>query len=274
MSDLRPSFEERDKYLKQLGTHYADGRLDEAEFERRSDAVLRAVTHRDAMLQFDGLPKPNIVPVQGYQPPPGPRYEPQPYVQLPAPVAQQSGSGRRAFLGLGGIGLGVVGLIGWANTSTYDTVDPFPSMADPDFMGEVPLQDVVGGTFNVIGLLEERGLDHVSAFTIKDGIISGSALELRSPGIVSSFEADLASGAWPQVVSVGEGEVANSLPLHELAEAIPQTYDRAWSEFVTDTEPQWGFELQWVNGAPVYRWSAGGSYAVFNAMLELIELKK
>ena len=63
MSELRPSFQERDRYLDLLSTAYADGRLDESEFEARSNAVLAAVTHRDAMAQFQGLPQPNIVPV-------------------------------------------------------------------------------------------------------------------------------------------------------------------------------------------------------------------
>ena len=88
MSELRPSFQERDRYLDLLSTAYADGRLDEAEFETRSNAVLAAVTHREAMAQFQGLPQPNIVPVQA--PPSAFRPVPQaPQAFRPQPIARR-----------------------------------------------------------------------------------------------------------------------------------------------------------------------------------------
>jgi len=65
MSDLRPSFEERDRYVDLLSTAYADGRLDEAEFETRTNAVLSAVSHREALAQFQGLPQPKVVGRRG-----------------------------------------------------------------------------------------------------------------------------------------------------------------------------------------------------------------
>ena len=58
MEELRPSFEERDRYLDALSSAYADGRLDDAEFDWRSRAVLSATTHREALSQFQGLPDP------------------------------------------------------------------------------------------------------------------------------------------------------------------------------------------------------------------------
>ena len=56
MSELRPSFGERDTYLNLLSAAYADGRIDDEEFDKRTQGVLSAVTHKDAIAQFEGLP--------------------------------------------------------------------------------------------------------------------------------------------------------------------------------------------------------------------------
>lgn len=71
---LRPSFAERDKYLDLLSAAYSDGRLDDEELDKRTRAVLGAVTHRDAIAQFEGLPAPKVLK---HEPPPA----------RPAPVA-------------------------------------------------------------------------------------------------------------------------------------------------------------------------------------------
>ena len=280
MSELRPSFEERDRYLRLLGVHYADGRLDDAEFERRSDAVLAAVTHRDAMIQFEGLPTPNIVPVNP-QPRPDPRYQPSPPRNVPAPVPPETGVDRRIILVAGGIGLGVVGLIAWANAvgpnpgndETWVEEPMGSMMAEPQFDG-----DLIGGAWTVVGAMQERGLDHFSAFQISGGVIRGSALALRAPGVVTAFEFVPGQVA-PEVLHVGEDEQAiNSVPLEQLGDAVQQTYDRAQSELLLGDLAHQSLDLtvSWRAGSPVYRWSMveGDGYAVFKSMLDLIELKR
>ena len=74
MYELRPSFAERDEYLDLLKVSYADGRIDDAEFEARSRGMLAAVTHRDALAQFEGLPTPHVLSL----PPPTPSRRPTP----------------------------------------------------------------------------------------------------------------------------------------------------------------------------------------------------
>lgn len=123
MSELRPSFEERDRYLDLLATSYADGRIDDAEFQRRSDGVLAAVTHRDAIAQFDGLPRPNVLPAPVYMPPlQSAPVTPPPAIFEPTPDA--SPVDRRAFLILGGLGVAAVmgfGLLSSARIAGSDS---------------------------------------------------------------------------------------------------------------------------------------------------------
>lgn len=54
---LRASDAERDEALRTLAAHYADGRLDQPEFDRRSDAALAAVTRDQLRSLFADLPR-------------------------------------------------------------------------------------------------------------------------------------------------------------------------------------------------------------------------
>ena len=49
--DLRVSDAERQQVADELGRHFGDGRLDQAEFDRRLDQAMHATTYRD----LDGL---------------------------------------------------------------------------------------------------------------------------------------------------------------------------------------------------------------------------
>jgi hypothetical protein len=53
---LRVSDAERSEVADKLSTHYADGRLDEAEFKERLDAAMGAKTQGDLSGLFDDLP--------------------------------------------------------------------------------------------------------------------------------------------------------------------------------------------------------------------------
>lgn len=59
---VRASDAERDNALRILGTHYADGRLDRAEFDQRVDAALAARTRDRLLALFTDLPGPKPVP--------------------------------------------------------------------------------------------------------------------------------------------------------------------------------------------------------------------
>lgn len=53
---MRASDAERDDALRSLAAHYADGRLDQPEFDRRTDAALAAVTRDELRTLFADLP--------------------------------------------------------------------------------------------------------------------------------------------------------------------------------------------------------------------------
>ncbi|HWG24378.1 DUF1707 domain-containing protein [Actinospica sp.] len=54
---VRASDAERDDALRTLAAHYADGRLDQPEFDRRADAALVAVTRDQLRGLFADLPR-------------------------------------------------------------------------------------------------------------------------------------------------------------------------------------------------------------------------
>jgi hypothetical protein len=60
---LRASDAERDTALHLLAAHYADGRLERAEFDERADAALAARTRDQLRVLFADLPGPRPVPV-------------------------------------------------------------------------------------------------------------------------------------------------------------------------------------------------------------------
>jgi len=55
---LRVSDAERNAVAEQLGTHYSDGRLDQAEFDERVSKAMAAKTRGDLDGLFDDLPDP------------------------------------------------------------------------------------------------------------------------------------------------------------------------------------------------------------------------
>ena len=59
---VRASDAERENALRILGMHYADGRLDRAEFDQRADAALAARTRDRLLALFTDLPGPKPVP--------------------------------------------------------------------------------------------------------------------------------------------------------------------------------------------------------------------
>lgn len=59
---MRASDAERDTALRSLAAHFADGRLDRAEFDGRADAALAAQTQDELSALFADLPGPRPVP--------------------------------------------------------------------------------------------------------------------------------------------------------------------------------------------------------------------
>jgi hypothetical protein len=57
-ASVRASDAERDEAVKTLAAHYAEGRLDQPEFDQRSDAALAAVTREQLWRLFTDLPRP------------------------------------------------------------------------------------------------------------------------------------------------------------------------------------------------------------------------
>jgi hypothetical protein len=58
---VRASDEERDEAVRTLAAHYAEGRLDQPEFNERADAALAAVTREQLRGLFTDLPRPEPV---------------------------------------------------------------------------------------------------------------------------------------------------------------------------------------------------------------------
>jgi hypothetical protein len=59
-SDLRASDAERDVVASELGQHFQDGRLDQAEFDERVDAALAAKTRGDLDALLADLPRGSV----------------------------------------------------------------------------------------------------------------------------------------------------------------------------------------------------------------------
>ena len=72
-STLRVSDAERNEVADRLSRHFADGRLDQAEFKERLDAAMSAKTQGDLAGLFDDLPSLAADPASGaFAPPPHP----------------------------------------------------------------------------------------------------------------------------------------------------------------------------------------------------------
>jgi hypothetical protein len=69
---IRVSDAERNSVAELLGQHYADGRLDQAEFDERVNAAMAAKTRGDLAGMFDDLPDPESAAGAGPGGPGGP----------------------------------------------------------------------------------------------------------------------------------------------------------------------------------------------------------
>jgi Domain of unknown function (DUF1707) len=87
-STLRVSDAERNEVADRLSRHFADGRLDQAEFKERLDAAMAAKTQGDLAGLFDDLPS------LAADPPPAPsrRHRILPFILMVAFVALAAGS--------------------------------------------------------------------------------------------------------------------------------------------------------------------------------------
>lgn len=238
MSELRPSFEERDRYLDLLAAAYADGRIDDAEFQRRSDGVLAAVTHRDAIAQFDGLPRPNVLPAPVYMPP----IESVPVTRPPAlfELAPDASPGdRRAFLVLGG--LGVAAVLGFGMFST-------PRVTGTDSWG---VEDV-SGTMGFESPDEWPGWVQMMAEMAEDSHGHFTALTVEATGAVADVVGDPQTGSLPERMvlvpgsdiaweSLEGGQSAYRAPVLEVAESFKVAMGEASAHGETPTSA----ELVW-----------------------------
>jgi hypothetical protein len=87
-TNLRASDTERNEVADKLSRHFADGRLDQAEFKVRLDKAMGATTRGDLDGLFDDLPR-----LADEQPPPQPRRRRLiPFVLIIALVAVAAGS--------------------------------------------------------------------------------------------------------------------------------------------------------------------------------------
>lgn len=201
MSELRPSFGERDTYLNLLSAAYADGRIDDEEFDRRTQGVLSAVTHKDAIAQFEGLPAPNVLPAPAKpappprpvpppsvppQPPAGPLYsiEPAPVRFTPAPRRSDDGPGAmivKVVVGVAAaaIGLTVIGGFISAGTAMNQFNQWGPGVVDIDGVGPVEID----GNWPE-NAFPEATIDHVESTLAQ---LEGRA-GLRSPSSTSRRE--------------------------------------------------------------------------------------
>ena len=75
---IRVSDADRNAVAEQLGAHYADGRLDQAEFDERISRTMAAKTRGDLTGLFDDLPEPGPAGAPGAAGPGGPQA---PYVR-------------------------------------------------------------------------------------------------------------------------------------------------------------------------------------------------
>ena len=87
-ADLRASDDERNEVADKLSRHYADGRLDQTEFEARLDRAMGATTRGDLDGLFDDLPRLVTEPVS----PPRHRRRLVPFIIILVLIAVAAGS--------------------------------------------------------------------------------------------------------------------------------------------------------------------------------------
>ena len=226
MSELRPSFGERDKYLNLLSAAYADGRIDDEEFDKRTQGVLSAVTHKDAIAQFEGLPAPNVLPAPAkptpppppspvpppsvpQQPPAGPLYsiEPAPVRFTPAPRRSDDGPGAmivKVVVGVAAAAIGLTVIGGFISAGTamnqfnqwgpgvVDIDGGFgPIEIDGDWPENALPEAMLEQVQTTMTMLDREGLSEVVTLRVEDGMVSGTATAPGGSEVVSfSGQAD------------------------------------------------------------------------------------
>lgn len=207
MTDLRASYEERDKYLSKLADNYAEGRLDDLEYEKRRDALLAGVTHDDLLAQFQGLPNPGVlVPARG-------KWTAR-AVSKPEPDAS-----KRAKKGSGAVVAGAViaavfallgSIIAISGAQTYDAT------MDEDVAYVAPVEDIDAARILHEGLdrIFAAGYTKVANVNVIDGTVFG--VTTNDSGVASSFSADQSGSMeiWQE-----EGAVVDSwIPIEDYRE--------------------------------------------------------
>ncbi|MBK7821603.1 MAG: DUF1707 domain-containing protein [Tessaracoccus sp.] len=231
---LRPSFAERDKYLNLLSVAYADGRLDEEEFDKRTQGVLSALTHNDALAQFDGLPKPNVLPAavrRSPRPevtPSSSLYKIDPLPAKPTPHSpSDGGTSRRTVLVAAGAVVALGGFLAWESgwPPIGSAAPEATASRGPDYDGEAG----EGGEYPEVSVdrfwevqqrLSDDGLTAVVSLRITDVAVEGTAMSPRSPREVAPFSQ---RGDGPVVVGETEGiDVDHTVDLDELGMMLDQ----------------------------------------------------
>ncbi|MCG6567080.1 DUF1707 domain-containing protein [Tessaracoccus sp. ZS01] len=215
MSELRPHFPERDAYLDRLAQHYADGLLDDADFEARRDVVLQSTSHGDALRAFDGLPQP--------------RYREGTRTGRPAGLGRRGlligGLAAAAVVGVGGIAALVFGArLGdpMMGGPMMEEVWPQPSMGGGDVETYAMDYGAIEETFFT---LQERGLTLISEFTVEIGGVTGTAMSPRSPGELRAFSRRIDR---PMVISEGsEAEVPPAVELEPWQSLVMMSIEQA-----------------------------------------------
>lgn len=255
MSELRPSFEERDRYLDLLSAAYADGRIDDVEFRRRTDGVLEAVTHRDAIAQFDGLPRPNVLPAVIDRPHGPPAAFVRAAGQPPAPLGQTQPSRRGALLA-GGLaaGVGVVVLTGLVGMRRFEGPDASgweeswaaEPVATP--AGE-PGAELLASVITQAGdAARDLGLDSFHALTVDIDGLTALASADRSPGVVTGLRVGYEGDYWTE--DAAAAETRGTASLQQIEDGFAQALDQAPQVGGTASSA----ELLWApDGAPLFK---------------------
>ncbi|HMQ65257.1 MAG TPA: DUF1707 domain-containing protein [Arachnia sp.] len=254
MSELRPSFGERDKYLDLLSVAYADGRIDDEELERRTQAVLAAVTHKDAIAQFEGLPAPNVLPAPikpapppppkpasppvlnlPEQPPSGPLYsiEPAPVRFTPAPRRSDDGPGAmivKVVVGVAAatIGLTVIGGFISAGTAMNQFNQWGPGVVDidggfgpieigDDWSGNVLPETMMEEVQTAMSMLDREGWGSVVSLHAEGGVVSGTATTSGTSEVVSF--ASQADGS-QSIGATAQTAVSNAVDAAEMSDGL------------------------------------------------------
>lgn len=245
MNELRASYGERDAYLDQLARSYADGRLDDAEFGLRRDAILSAVTHADILEQFRGLPAP-VVPSASSDEAPSPTKD---VVEAPKelvlPPPETSGLlNRRNLLIAGGAVVGV-GLVGAALVAQRPVdSDPVPTEAAYPVL-PVNLDEVRAA----LAGLRQEGATNLLALYADEAMVYGQAQSPGDSAVVLGFE--MPFGEPLTIREEGMEPEAMSMSIDAFEEALDRALQTAHDTFDGELHQ---VALEWYeDGVPVVR---------------------